>query len=138
MHTDPPLRVNIGPRFEEIHPRLSLPPSCLPHRHPPFLRVVPCCVDPRVPRGFLRSPVKRGPNKGLSQILSPRRRRREREVGAEGYEGGPSPLRVRAETPRAARAASEERPDAPRNRAAASSYELDADLRACVHAARRR
>jgi hypothetical protein len=72
MHTDPPLRMNIGPRFEEIHPRLSLPPSCLPHRHPPFLRVVPCCVDLRVPRGFLQIARETRPEKGvLSDPLAP-------------------------------------------------------------------
>ena len=50
----------------------SLPPSCLPHRHPPFFRVAPCYVDLRIPRGFLQLLVKRRPKKGFPQIPPPR------------------------------------------------------------------
>jgi hypothetical protein len=50
----------------------SLPPSCLPPRHPRFLRVAPCCPDLRVPRGFRESLVKRRPKKGSPQIPPPR------------------------------------------------------------------
>jgi hypothetical protein len=50
----------------------SLPPSCLPPRHPRFLRVAPCCPDLRVPRGFRESLVKRRPKKGaLADPASP-------------------------------------------------------------------
>lgn len=63
-------RVRVPPKLGS--PAFSLPPSCLPHRRPPFLRVAPCCADLRVPRGFREPLVKRRPKKGFPQILAPR------------------------------------------------------------------
>jgi hypothetical protein len=64
-----------GPRPAPLRlgsPAFSLPPSCLPHRYPPFLRVVPCYADLRVPRGFRESLVKSRPKKGFPPIPPPR------------------------------------------------------------------
>jgi hypothetical protein len=51
--------VNESPASHSAHP------SCLPHRHAPVLRVAPCYVDLRVPRGFCELLLKRRPKKGV-------------------------------------------------------------------------